>query len=216
MTSGDSSPPIAASIASSRYRNPSSRRPEADQRNGLNVRPEREQIAVSGALSNRGRLARNLRHEHVLAGRFVPQCERQEQVAALRAVPFLALDQALRPPEPTARPGHVTQHRQVDAEMHGRAHRAARLTGADVRMMSTLERREELVDPTEHVRGDRQRFQILGREAVGLVRRGQRLVRHRPHILRKRPLAALDVSGPTHENPASAPCLHPSMAIQAG
>ena len=42
-----------------------------DQRNGLNVRPEREQIAVSGSLSDRGRFACNLSDERVLASRFM-------------------------------------------------------------------------------------------------------------------------------------------------
>ena len=128
--------------------------------------------------------------------------ERDQQKSVFRGLLGPRLEEALRAAEPARCGPDEPSVREVHPDPRRRAGCAQRLAALRVEVMCALEGRDRLVIASEHQQRHRQKLEILGRERLGLVRPGERLVRREPGALGVRGAGALEI-GLERAHPAS-------------
>lgn len=160
----------------------------------LLVSGESEEIPVSEALADRGRLTRELGRPLPLAARLVLEDPRQQQVAALDAVLAGPVEQATGAGEPAAGRPRVAATRQVDPDPEGAATGRDDLFALDPGPVGALQHLQVLGLAAGHVGGGGEQLQVLARKAFLLRGPREVLVGAGPGPLREA-LAAFAQSG---------------------
>ncbi len=100
---------------------------------------EGEQVAIAELLADLGRLSGDCRRSGEVSRALPLERRGQQHVAALYRVAFLALEEALRAPEPATGRPHLAAQREVHPDPERAAHGAQRLPGLEVRVVRALE-----------------------------------------------------------------------------
>ena len=132
VTTGDSSPEVAATIASSIRASPRSSSTLGEQRTSLQIASECNEVGLAEALADLRGARGGIVRFAMLARAQMPLPDGQQQVALLDAVLALPLDQALRPAQPSARASGFAAREQAKAEPE-RGARRGRLSPASRR-----------------------------------------------------------------------------------
>ena len=128
--------------------------------------------------------------------------ERDQQKSVLRGLLGPCLEEALRAAEPARCGPDEPSVGEVHPDPRRRPGCAQRLGALRVEVMCPLEGRDRLVIASEHQQRHRQKLEIFGRERLGLVCLGERLVRGEPGGLGVRGAGALEI-GLERAHPAS-------------
>ena len=136
-----------------------------------------------------GRRGRSLE----IARGLVAEHGRQQSVAVHGGLLRHVLEQPVGAGQPAARGPHRPAVGQRHPDPARAVRGAERLPPLEVGVMRPLEDLDRLVVASEHARGRRAQLEIRGRERLGLVRAGERLVRLEPGALGVRGAGALEV-----------------------
>ena len=159
----------------------------------LCVQRHREEVAIPEAFPDCSRLARDRSSLCEVSGCLMLEDEGDQQKSVFRGLLGPRLEEALRaaeppccrPDDPSVREGHPDPRRRPGCTQ--------RLATLRVEVMCPLEGRDRLVIAREHQQRHRQKLEIFGRERLGLVCLGERLVRGEPGGLRVRGAGTLEV-----------------------
>lgn len=119
----------------------------------------------------------------MVAGDRVTHQGRDQEVAALGAVPVLALEQTFSATEPAGRRPHIPAEHQVVTDPVRAAHGPRDIPGVEVGMMRTLESAHVLVVAPQHVGRRREQLELLRAHGRCLVGSRQGLEGIRPGSL---------------------------------
>ena len=146
----------------------------------LCVQRHREEVAIAEAFADRRRLARDGSSLLEVSGCLMLEDEREHQKSVFRGLLGPRLEEALRAAEPARGRPDEPSVREVHPDPRRRPGCAQRLAALRVEVMCPLEGRDRLVIASEHQQRHRQKLEIFGRERLGLVCLGERLVRREP------------------------------------
>lgn len=121
--------------------------------------------------------------------------DRHLQIALFDTVPVLALNEALRPAEPTSRRPHLSSDREVHPEPESDARRAKPVPGVQAHVVRTLQECQVVVHATDHGGRDREQLEVVRSQRRRLVGARQRLVGVQPRPLRVGLATALEGVG---------------------
>ena len=139
---------------------------QAQHRAALIHPRERDEVEVAAVLPDRGRLAGGGVRGLVVAGRNLLDADRGENVAALGAVPALAVHQPLRAGKPARRGGRLPAQEQGEADPESAARGRQRVVGVQVGAVGALQCGHVFVVEAEHVGRAGQELEILRAEGV--------------------------------------------------
>ena len=130
----------------------------------LRVDREGKEVAIVEPLTDRDCFTCGPGCGRVVACGLTLEHERQEQVAALRALARILIEQPLGTPQPPARRPQLTLRGKMQSDPQSRPDASQGLTCGQVPVVGPLERADPLVVPAEHVRGQREPLEILWRQ----------------------------------------------------
>ncbi len=150
--------------------------PEADERVGLVLGGEGDEVVVAEPLADPHRLGGTVVSCLVVAARSVREHPRNQQIAALDVVAAGALQEPLGPREPPVGRRRLAVQHPVEAEPEGRSRSAPGVVPLDVGPVRPLQRTDVLLVVAEHVGRGREQLEIARGQRVGLIGGGERLV----------------------------------------
>ena len=166
--------------------------PVLDQHVALSVCRQREQVRVAEPLADLGGLGGCRGRRCEVTRRLVLEHDGHQEVATLRALATVVLEQPLSTAEPAARAAHLSSERQVDTDPDRTSRSTLGLLRVDVELMSPLQVAHPLVVAAEHVGRRRQELEVLRGEWSRFVGARERLVGLQPRPRCKGPAALVE------------------------
>jgi hypothetical protein len=139
----------------------------------LLVAGQRGEVGVCEAVRDPGRLLRIGQSGPPVTLAHLPQPDRDQQIATLGAVLTVLVEQSRGRPKPSTRQRHLTLVHEAVPDPERRPSRRRQVTGRELEVVGTHERRDVLLVPAEHVRRVAEQLQVLGAERAHGVNLGQ-------------------------------------------